>query len=313
MRKQRLAFSRRELKMLAKRLMFHPICMRVTLLLVGLQVSFVGLRYLLGATLTYGMASLAQYGDTVSGIYFNSEGFSILFRMDLTQMVLAIPVTYAQLIRFVVFSVVVLLILAPIRLGVMEQYWSMLRGSGEAGVRPVLRWFRQGGKFGKAVVVELLLGAGVRLAGILATVPSLYLFYLFYTTTPSMAAYTTTSSLLQIGATVLAIAALVFTFWLHSIFLPVRYCLCAHPEYSLGQVFRRGLDSAKGFRGAFFGFRLSYILWFLVSQVTYGAMDIFVTPYTSLGGMLFLQEAARARQGEATPQQEEQDPPQGLE
>ena len=35
------------------------------------------------------MASLAQYGDTVSGIYFNSEGFSILFRMDLTQMVLA--------------------------------------------------------------------------------------------------------------------------------------------------------------------------------------------------------------------------------
>ena len=160
MRKQRLAFSRRELKMLAKRLMFHPICMRVTLLLVGLQVSFVGLRYLLGATLTYGVASLAQYGDTVSGIYFNSEGFSILFRMDLTQMVLAIPVTYAQLIRFVVFSMVVLLILAPIRLGVMEQYWSMLRGSGEAGVRPVLRWFRQGGKFGKAVVVELLLGAG---------------------------------------------------------------------------------------------------------------------------------------------------------
>lgn len=113
MRKQRLAFSRRELKMLAKRLMFHPICMRVTLLLVGLQVAFVGLRYLLGATLTYGVASLAQYGDTVSGIYFNSEGFSILFRMDLTQMVLAIPVTYAQLIRFVVFSVVVLLILAP--------------------------------------------------------------------------------------------------------------------------------------------------------------------------------------------------------
>ena len=297
--------------MLAKRLMFHPICMRVTLLLVGLQVAFVGLRYLLGATLTYGVASLAQYGDTVSGIYFNSEGFSILFRMDLTQMVLAFPVTYALLIRFLLFSVVVLLILAPIRLGVMEQYWSMLRGSGEAGVRPVLRWFRQGGNFGKAVVVELLLGAGVRLAGILATVPSL--FYLFYTTTPSMAAYTTTSSLLQIGATVLAIAALVFTFWLHSIFLPVRYCLCAHPEYSLGQVFRRGLDSAKGFRGAFFGFRLSYILWFLVSQVTYGAMDIFVTPYTSLGGMLFLQEAARARQGEATPQQEEQDPPQGLE
>ena len=112
-----------------------------------------------------------------------------------------------------------------------------------------------------------------------------------------MAAYTTTSSLLQMGATVLAIAALVFTFWLHSVLLPVRYCLCAHPEYSLGQTFRRGLASAKGFRGAFFGFRLSYILWFFGSQLTYGALDIFVTPYSSLGGMIFLQEAARARQG----------------
>ena len=92
----------------------------------------------MGATLTYGVASLAQYGDTVSGIYFNSEGFSILFRMDLTQMVLAIPVTYAQLIRFVVFSVVVLLILAPIRLGGDGAVLEHAPGAGEAGVRPVL-------------------------------------------------------------------------------------------------------------------------------------------------------------------------------
>ena len=94
-----------------------------------------------------------------------------------------------------------------------------------------------------------------------------------------------------------AVAAALFTFWLHSVFLPVRYCLCAHPEYSLGQTFRRGLQSAKGVRGAFFRFRLSYILWFAASQLTYGAMDLFVTPYSSLGGMVFLQEAARARQG----------------
>ena len=81
-----------------------------------------------------------------------------------------------------------------------------------------------------------------------------------------------------------AVAAALFTFWLHSVFLPVRYCLCAHPEYSLGQTFRRGLQSAKGVRGAFFRFRLSYILWFAASQLTYGAMDLFVTPYSSLGG-----------------------------
>ena len=105
-----------------------------------------------------------------------------------------------------------------------------------------------------------------------------------------MAAYTTTSSLLQIGATVLAIAALVFTFWLHSIFLPVRYCLCAHPEYSLGQVFRRGWTVPKGFRGAFFGFRLSYILWFLVSPGDLWGHGHFRHALHLLGRMLFPQE-----------------------
>lgn len=288
---------RREMKFLAKRLMTHPLCMQVTLVLVGVQVALTGLRYLLGGTFTYGVASLAQYGDTASGLYFNDNGFSLIFRMDLTQTVLALPVSYDQLLRFGIFSLVILLVLSPLRLGAMENYWNLLRGQHAGGVRSALRWFAQGGKFGKAVVVEFLLTAGVRLAGIAATLPSIYLFYLFYTTTPSMAAYTTTSSLLQMGATVLAIAALVFTFWLHSVLLPVRYCLCAHPEYSLGQTFRRGLASAKGFRGAFFGFRLSYILWFFGSQLTYGALDIFVTPYSSLGGMIFLQEAARARQG----------------
>ena len=104
--------------------------------------------------------------------------------------------------------------------------------------------------------------------------------------------------MLQMGAGALAIVAALFTFWLHSVLLPVRYCLCAHPEYSLGQAFRRGMASTKGFRGAFFGFRLSYFLWFAVSQFTYGVLDLYVLPYTSIGGMIFISEAARFKQGQ---------------
>lgn len=74
--------------------------MRVTLLLVCVQLAFYGLRVFCGGTLTYGLAKLSEYGDTASGIYFNAEGFSILFRMDLTQTVLAIPVTYHQILVF---------------------------------------------------------------------------------------------------------------------------------------------------------------------------------------------------------------------
>lgn len=286
---------RREMKFLAKRLMVHPLCMRLTLLLVCIQLACFGLRYLLGGTLTYGLMDLTQYSDTTSGIYWNANGVNILFRMDLTQMILAIPLTYQQMFRFAVLSVLFFLVLSPLRLGAMEGYWRVMRGQVQ-NVNEVFQWFRQPGRFGKSLVVEFVLTVLVRAVGLVAMVPSLYLFYQFYTTTPSVEALTSGSMLLQAGGTVLAVAAGLFTFWLHSLVLPVRYCLCAHPEYSLGKTFRRGFQSAKGVRKAFFSFRLSYLLWFLASQLTYGAMDLFVTPYTSLGGMLFLQEAARAKQ-----------------
>ena len=193
--------SRREMKFLAKRLMIHPLCIRVTLLLVGLEVACYGLRYLLGATLTYGLMDLTQYGDTVSGIYWNQEGVSILFRMDLTQMILAIPLTYQQIFRFFLVGAIFFVILSPLRLGAMEGYWSVLRGDQQRTVYHVFQWFRQPRRLGKALVVEFVLGVVVRAVGALATVPSLYLFYLFYTTTPTVQAYTTASSLLQMGAT----------------------------------------------------------------------------------------------------------------
>lgn len=291
---------RREIKFLAKRMMGHPLCLRVTIVLVCVQLAFYGVRLLTGGTLTYMVADLAQYADTANGIFFNDQGFSILFRMDLTQTVLAIPLTYTQIALFLLISVILFLVTAPLRLGVMEQYWNVLRGTPGAPL-DLLQWFKKAGKLGKALAVEFVMGPLVRVLGILATLPSLYLYYRFYTSTPTLEAVTTASALMQSAATFLAIAAGLFTFWLHCFFLPVRYCLCAHPEYTLGQAFRRGLASAKGFRGQFFNFRLSYILWFVISQMTYGAMDFFVLPYTSLGSMIYLQEIAKVRQGEQPP------------
>lgn len=57
-------------------------------------------------------AKLSEYGDTASGIYFNAEGFSILFRMDLTQTVLAIPVTYHQILVFLLVNALFFVLLA---------------------------------------------------------------------------------------------------------------------------------------------------------------------------------------------------------
>ena len=110
------------------------------------------------------------------------------------------------------------------------------------------------------------------------------------------------------SADCLAVLAMLFGVWLHSLLLPVLYCLAAHPEYSLKETFRRGFRSAQGIRGGFYRMRLSFLLWFFLSRLTYGAMDFFVLPYSSLTAMLYLQEGARlrARQGQE-PAEEETD------
>ena len=150
-------------------------------------------------------------------------------------------------------------------------------------------------------MVEFLLQVVVRFVGLIAMGPSLYCLYCFYQTTPSVASYNSTSTLYQLSASLLFFLAILFTFWLHCTLLPLRYCLAAHPEYSLGQVFRRGMASVQGLRKEFFGLRSSYLLWFLFSYLTHNAMDFFVLPYSTLGSMIFLQEGARAKQQAAEP------------
>lgn len=286
---------RRMIKQQARRWMLHPMCLRVTVFFVCIQLALFGVRVLLGAVPSYTLADLSKYGDTASGIYFYEEGLSLIFRMDLTGMVLAVPLAYRQILLVAVCAVVIFLILAPLRMGAMEQYWNLFRG-GKAGVNYILRWLSQPLRWGKALVVEFLLQVAVRFVGLIAMTPSLYCMYRFYQTTPSVASYNSTSTLFQLSASLLFFLAVLFTFWLHCTLLPLRYCLAAHPEYSLGEVFRRGMASVQGVRKPFFGLRSSYLLWFVFSYLTYNAMDFFVLPYSTLGSMIFLQEAARAKQ-----------------
>ena len=66
-----------------------------------------------------------------------------------------------------------------------------VRGSTQLSVFRLFQWFRQPKRLGKAVAVEFVLSILVRLAGIVATIPSLYLFYVSIPTPLSADAYTT--------------------------------------------------------------------------------------------------------------------------
>lgn len=297
---------RREVKLRARRLMLNLLSLRVTLVLVAVSMACFGLRYLLGGTLGLTLASLSAYGDTQSGFYVLDEGINVIFRMDLTGTVAALSVTYGQLVFFLIINAVCFLLLAPLRLGAMEAYWGLTRGKKDGRVSDMFRWFLQAGRMVKAWVVEFCVQAVVSAATFVASTPAIFLFYRFYSTTATVAGFDFSRRLLLWTADCLAILAILFGMWLNSLLIPVRYCLAAHPEYTLGETFRRGFRSARGIRGGFYRFRLGYILWFFLCRLTYGAMDLYVLPYSSLGSMLYLQEAARRR--EETPRPEAEAP-----
>ncbi len=288
---------RRQVKSRAKRLMLNLLSLRVTLVVVGAQMAFFFLRILCNGTLRLTMANLASYGDTASGVYVLEEGINVIFRMDLTGTVAALSMTYSQIGAFLIINAILFLLLSPLRLGAMEAYWKVTRGDG-GKVAEMFRWFLEKGRLLKSWAVEFCLQILVGVLTFIASTPGLFLFYRFYSTATSMTAIGFSQRLMLWAADGLAILAMLFGVWLHSLLLPVRYCLASHPEYTLRETFRRGLRSASGIRGGMYRFRLSYILWFFASRVTYGAMDIFVLPYSSLGSMLFLQQAAKWRKAE---------------
>lgn len=286
------------IKRYAKQVMMHPTAMRATLLFVCVLMAFFGIRYLTNGTLSYALVDLSQYANTATGIYFTEEGFSLILRMDLTQTVLAIPIAYAQLRVFLLVNAVLFILIAPLRVGVMEQYWAILQDKPMVITR-VFHWYQDLKLFVKAVVVEFLLGGVVRLVAVVATLPSFYLIYRFYSTVTTMESVTPMDTALQFLSMLLSIVAALVAFWLHTFFLPVRYCLALHPEYSWSETFQRGFESVRGYRAEFFRFRLSYAVWFILSQLSYGVLDLYVMPYSSFGSMLFLQEVSKARNGDA--------------
>ena len=283
---------RREIKTQAKRMMLNLLSLRVTLVVVGVQMAFFFLRILCNGTLRLTMANLSAYGDTASGVYVLDEGINVIFRMDLTGTVAAVSMTYPQIAAFVIINAILFLLISPLRLGAMEAYWKVTRGDGGRVVE-MFRWYLEKGRLLKAWVVEFCLQALVSAVTFIASTPSLYLFYQFYSSTASLAGVDFSKRLMLWTADILAVLAMLFGIWLHSLLLPVRYCLASHPEYTLRDTFYRGFRSARGIRGGMFRFRLSYIIWFFLSRLTYGAMDLFVLPYSSLGSMLYLTQAAK--------------------
>jgi len=273
-----------------------PFWTKATLLLVGLQVLLYVLRGQFGGLLGWYLIPIEKLPDAVTGYTAIAHGFEVVFRMDALELVAAMSLSYGQILRVLLINALALLLLAPIKIATIEHYWLAFRG--ETQNRPsMLRWYTKPKLLGKAVIVSLILDVGCRLIAILALLPSILLYAYLYGGT-WLAAPSETGTLISVLALLamgLLVGGVLVAFFIYSTLYPIVYCLAAQPDYSIGKVLRRGLGSIRHARQRFFGFRLSFLPFYILSNLTYGVMDLYILPYISFSSFHFLQEAAKQR------------------
>ena len=290
--------SNRTLKRDGKRAMGQTmrLWLSACLLFLGLQLVLTYLRGELGGMLGWYLIRLSEYPEAASGFFQLTNGFELILRMEDMGAVAALSLTYDQIARFLFINFFILLLLAPLHMGLLERFWLAFRSSATEG-KSLLRWYTEPKLFYKSVMVSLILNLGCRVVAILALLPSTLLYWRLYG-----GSYLGASVEESMGIALLALLALglmivgsLASFFLYTTLYPISYCLAAQPDYSLGMVLKRGMESIRGNRFAFFQFRLSFLPWYLLSSFTYGVMELYVLPYLSFSSFQFLQAAATAR------------------
>ena len=279
-----------------------PQWFRITLILIAVQLAAFILRAELGGTIGWYLIPLENVPDAATGLYAMEQGFQAIFRVELMSVVAAIELTYGEIVLFLVINLVALILVAPMKLAVLERLWISFRQGLVAPDKlpKATRWYTQPKLFGKAVVVELLLLLGGNVAGIVFTLPSSALYVLLYggNWLGNVMEPTPLLSMLALLAVGLLILGAWLAYFLYSTLYPVAYCLAAQPSYSIGKVLKRGLASTKGARGNFVTFRLTFLLWLVISNFTYGVVDIYILPYLSFSSFLFLRAVTEQRHRE---------------
>lgn len=273
-----------------------PIWIKATILVVGLQLACLFVEQGVVGGFQSGFVSLASAPEAVTGWSFSPDGFQLIARLDMLGVAAVMAMTYGQALRLAGMTLAVILLLAPLKIGVLEKYWKVHREESLESVE-ISRWYKNPKLFGKAVLVELILSIGCQVIAVLAILPSLLLYFFVYGQDMMGAGEQEILwiSMLVFVALALLIAGMLFAFFCYTTIQPICYCLAAQPEYSMGQVWRRGLNSIKGYRGKFFCFRLSFLFWYILSNVTYGTLELYILPYISFSSFQFLNAAAEDR------------------
>lgn len=236
-----------------------------------------------------GGAFLLYYWETASSdiqssVSLSLEGLFAALRLEEAGVGLSVVITPAVLGTFLLVRLVTTAVIAPFRVGCMDNLWHLHRGEARP-FRAVFGWYSHARRVGQAIALEVILWLVQTVLQGLLFLPALLV-------------------LARSGGSLTGFAAAI---WLLAIAQAVVWCAMTQlmpARYLLAR------DSGKGVKAAFAGawallrrrhgqylvFRLSFVLWELLNNATRGMMNLYLYPYQGLANMEWLEACAGTRQ-----------------
>lgn len=265
-------------------------CLAASGVMLALQMLALYVEVSSGGVLGYYFFQTADYANP-TGIALVDGGLIATLRFDQAGVLFALPLSYHQLVSFFIIHIVIFILTAPLLLGILEYYHAILQDRIRS-FSAIFRWYSDLRLTGRAVGLELVLGLVKWAARVAGALPGLALF--IWATghqeldEPAVSVFVFLAFLLILAG--MAVSYLIYTF-----FLPAQYLLACSPITSVSHALSSGIKIYRGRRWNYFLFRLSFLLWYLIVDATYGIMGLIVLPYSELANLLYLQAADPSR------------------
>lgn len=241
-----------------------------------------------GGVLNYYMFNASDYASS-TGIWVAEKGVTAILRLDAAGVLFALPLSFRQIVVFFLSNMLVFLVLTPLLMGALEQFQAILLNKFQH-VSDIFRWYADLRLTGKALGLGAVLALVKWVTRAVCVGPGIALF--------AWAADGGKPQILLYLAYAAILAGAAASYWLYTLILPARYLLVRTPEASIAQAIARGVRAVRNRRGDYFVFRLSFLLWYLSVNLSYGIMGLFVLPYTELSNLLYLRQAAPVHEAE---------------
>lgn len=233
-----------------------------------------------------GGAFMLYYWDTASSDISSSaslsaDGLFVALRLEEAGVGLSAAITPAVLLTFILVRLAATVVVAPMRVGCLDNLWAVRRGE----VRPfraVFVWYSDLRRAGRAILLELILAAVQMVLQGLFCIPALLVLA---RSNGGLVGCTAAIWLMILGQAVV---------WcLMTQLMPVRYLLSRRADMGVGAAFQDAWKLLHGRHGQYLVFRLSFIIWELLNNLTRGMMNLYLYPYQGFSNMEWLLEAEK--------------------